>query len=75
MTKYTIPALLDNAITKYHNQPALAFAGDTPINYEQLGQQVEAASAMLQKLGVTQRDKVAILSTNMPNWGSLFLVF
>jgi len=72
MTKYTIPALLDNAITKYHNQPALAFAGDTPINYEQLGQQVEAASAMLQKLGVTQRDKVAILSTNMPNWGVAF---
>lgn len=72
MTKYTIPALLDNAITKYHNQPALAFAGDTPINYEQLGQQVNEASVMLHKLGVTQSDKVAILSTNMPNWGVAF---
>lgn len=72
MTKYTISALLDNAITKYHNQPALAFAGDTPINYEQLGQQVNEASVMLHKLGVTQSDKVAILSTNMPNWGVAF---
>ncbi|HOI49544.1 MAG TPA: AMP-binding protein [Prolixibacteraceae bacterium] len=72
MTKYTIPALLDNAITKYHNQPALAFAGDTPINYEQLGQQVNEASVMLHKLGVTQSDKVAIVSTNMPNWGVAF---
>lgn len=72
MTKYTISALLDNAITKYHNQPALAFAGDTPINYEQLGQQVNEASVMLHKLGVTQSDKVAIVSTNMPNWGVAF---
>src|SRR5690606_22177330 len=38
----------------------------------QLGDDVMKVAALLKKLGIKKYDKVAILSSNMPNWGVAF---
>jgi long-chain acyl-CoA synthetase len=37
-----------------------------------MGDDVKRVAALLKKMGVSKGDKVAILSTNMPNWGVAF---
>ena len=72
MIKYTVPALLDDTISKFPEQPALAFVGETPITYLQLNKKIKDISWLLEHSGIRKGDKVAILSTNMPNWGVAF---
>ncbi len=73
MIKYTIPALLEESFRKYSQQPALSFAGEIPVSYEQLKEQAGKVAGFLLSSGIAKGDKVAILSTNMPNWGVAFI--
>ena len=50
----------------------MVFVGEDNYTYRQLGDDVERVAKMLTELGVKKGDKVAILSTNMPNWGVAF---
>jgi long-chain acyl-CoA synthetase len=50
----------------------LAFAGETPLTYTEVNQQILALEVLLESLGVVRGDKVAILSSNMPNWGMAY---
>lgn len=72
MSKLTIPSLLNESVKNYPNNKSLVFAGEENYTYQQLGNDVNLVSTLLSNLGVVRGDKVAILSTNMPNWGVSF---
>jgi long-chain acyl-CoA synthetase len=71
--KLTLPALFQDAVGKYGDRNALAFVGKTPLTYNETHRTIRALMAYLQRLGVEPGDKVAILSSNMPNWGIAYL--
>lgn len=51
---------------------SLVFAGEEERTYSQLEKEVKQAAQQLKSIGISKGDKVAILSTNMPNWGIAF---
>ena len=68
----TIPAILENSAKKFADKPSLAFVGETPISYNESYNRVLALVAMLEKAGIKKGDKVALYSSNMPNWGVVY---
>ncbi len=71
-SKLTIPSLFNESVKKYSTNKSLVFVGEENYTYHQLGNDVELVATLLSNLGVKKGDKVAILSTNMPNWGVAF---
>ncbi|KOH42733.1 AMP-dependent synthetase [Sunxiuqinia dokdonensis] len=72
MKKLTMPAMLQASFKKFANQNSLSFVGEEIKTYSQLQAEVEALGTYLRGLGIEKGTKVAILSTNMPNWGVVF---
>ena len=70
--KLTFPALFNETVRKFGKSGAYSFAGEELINYETAGHHIRALSAFLEKTGINPGDRVAILSTNMPNWAVAF---
>ena len=68
----TLPALLERSAKLFANESAVAFVGETPITYEEFYKRVQALVAQLEKAGIKKGDKVALLSSNMPNWGVVY---
>lgn len=68
----TLPGLLSESVGMYGDRPALTFVGEKPINYNELQERVNAVVAFLEKQNINHGDRVAILSSNMPNWGVAF---
>ena len=64
----TLPSIFNETVQKSGKSPAWAFVGENPINYETAGKYVRSLSAFLRSAGIVKGDRVAILSTNMPNW-------
>lgn len=64
----TLPGLLEESSAKYGQRPAFAFAGEKEFTYSEFRTRVYALIAWLEKMGIKRGDRVAILSTNMPNW-------
>ncbi len=71
-SKLTIPSLFNESVKNYPNEKSLVFVGEENYTYQQLGNDVQLLATLLSGLGVTKGDKIAILSTNMPNWGVAF---
>ena len=71
-SKLTLPSLIRESISKYADKTSLVFAGEKNYTYKQMGNDIELLADLLMELGVSKGDKVAILSTNMPNWGVAF---
>lgn len=67
--KYTIPSLLQNSVNQFADKTSLVFVGEENYTYHDLGEDVKSTAGLLKKLGVEHGDKVAILSSNRPNWG------
>lgn len=65
----TLPALLQRSVKKFADRPALAFVGEEPISYAQFDKKRLAVNSLLEDLNIQAGDRVALLSTNMPNWG------
>lgn len=65
----TFPSLFSETLRDFGKCDAMAFVGEKPISYEDLHSEIRAVIAFLEKNGIEPGDKVAILSTNMPNWG------
>lgn len=61
-----------NSVKEFSDKTSLVFAGEDNYTYSDLENDVELLAEMLIELGVQKGDKVAILSTNMPNWGKAF---
>lgn len=66
--KLTFPALFDETLRRCGKSKAYAFVGEEPITYEEAGIKIRALSAFLEKADIHSGDRVALLSTNMPNW-------
>jgi len=66
--KLTFPALFDETLRRCGKSNAYAFAGEEPVTFEEAGRQIRALSAFLEKAEIHNGDRVALLSTNMPNW-------
>jgi long-chain acyl-CoA synthetase len=67
--KLTFPSMFGETVRKYGRHGAYAFVGETPVSYESAYKKIYALMAMLERNGICPGDKVAILSSNMPNWG------
>lgn len=67
--KMTLFSRLKNSVERWPERPALSWADEDPINYEQLYSRVEEISLFLKKHGIIAKDRIAILSENCPNWG------
>ncbi len=65
----TFPALFAETIRNNGNRPAMALVGEDPITYDELDRKIQALIAWFEKLGLHQGDKIAILSSSIPNWG------
>ncbi|OQX79137.1 MAG: hypothetical protein B6D61_04085 [Bacteroidetes bacterium 4484_249] len=65
----TLPALLQQTVDKYGKLPAVAFVDETPLTYSEFDKRRLSVISLLEKLEIQSGDRVALLSTNMPNWG------
>jgi len=65
----TFPALFSETLEKFGSCNAMALVGQTPLTYNEVYSNIQALIAFYEKLGIKPGDKIAILSTNMPNWG------
>ncbi len=72
-SKLTFPELMSESFKNYPDNIALSFVDEKPLTYKDLKNNVNALINFLEKLDVKKDDKVAILSTNMPNWGVCYL--
>ena len=71
--KLTFPELFKESVRNNKEKTFLSFVGEKPYTYKFSEQKIAASVAFLERLGVKPGDKVAILSTNMPNWGIIYL--
>ncbi|MFV0366224.1 MAG: AMP-binding protein [Mangrovibacterium sp.] len=68
----TLPEALKLSFKQFPTRPSLGFAGGKSYTYQELQHEVESLAAQLQKVGYNQNNKIAILSSSMPNWGVSF---
>jgi len=69
LKKQTLLCLLNNAVEKYPERPALSFVDQPKISYLEFKAKVDEVIRFLKSEGVIAGDRVAILSENQPNWG------
>lgn len=67
--KVSFPSLFSETLNKFGDCNALALVGEKPLTYKEVDVRIKSLIALYEELGVEPGDKVAILSTNMPNWG------
>lgn len=65
----TLYELLHNSVKKYSNKIAFSMLGGEDVTYNEVGQRVKQVQDLLVGAGLKAGDKVAILSSSMPNWG------
>ncbi|MCW0482457.1 AMP-binding protein [Gaoshiqia sediminis] len=70
--KLTLPVMLLASFERFKNNNSLVFAGEKAKTYGELKSDVEQLGNQLRMMGIQRGTKVAILSTNMPNWGVAF---
>ena len=69
----TLYELLHTSIEKFAKKSAFSMLGGESVSYEEVGKRVHEIQEMLLNAGVSAGDKVAILSSNMPNWSVGYL--
>jgi len=69
----TIPSLMGESFRKHGNNQAMGFVGEDAITYNQLRERTGSVMRLLEDLRIEPGNKVAILSTGMPNWGVAYL--
>jgi long-chain acyl-CoA synthetase len=72
INKFTFPALFETTVKKYGNCNAMALVGQNPLTYKEVDSTIKSLIAFYEKLGIKPGDKVALISTNMPNWGMAY---
>ena len=70
--RLTFPSVFGETLRKFGGCGAYAFVGEDPKSYETANKEILSLMAMLERNGIQTGDKVAILSSNMPNWGIAF---
>ncbi len=64
----TFPSLFSETVEKFGTCNAMALVGQTPFTYNEVNTHIHCLIAYFEKLGIKSGDKIALLSTNMPNW-------
>ena len=64
----TLKELFDRSCTLYADRNAISFVDGTPMTYTEMKQEVANTTVLLGRMGICKGDRVAILSSNMPNW-------
>jgi len=70
--RLTFPSMFNETLRKFGKCNAYAFVGESPVSYEETNRKIQSVIAFLESNGIESGDKIAILSTNMPNWGVAF---
>ena len=65
----TIYELLHTSVEKFSNNIAFTMFGGEVVTYREVLERVEQVQEMLLGAGLKPGDKVALLSSSMPNWG------
>jgi long-chain acyl-CoA synthetase len=68
-TKMTFPSKFYETVEKHGDRNAYSFVGEQPKTYNDVSKDIQALIAFMEKNNISKGDKVAILSSNMPNWG------
>lgn len=68
LQKQTLKCLIENSVKSFPENPSISFVEGQPINYTQLGKEIEKIADLLYAYGLQKGDKVALFSHNMPNW-------
>ena len=65
----TLYEIVRNSIENFSSRIAFSMLGGEDVSYKEVGERIEKVQEMLLDAGVGAGDKVAILSSSMPNWG------
>ena len=68
LSTLTLKALFENSIESYGDKLAMRIVDAESMSYAEFGKKVTEVQSMLRDYGIRKGDKVAIYSTNMPNW-------
>ena len=67
-----MPAMLQASFKNFADRNAMCFVGEEQKTYKQIKTEVEELGTYLRQIGIQKGTKVAILSSNTPNWGIAF---
>ena len=65
----TLYEIVRNSIENFSSRIAFSMLGGEDVSYKEVGERIEKVQELLLDAGVGAGDKVAILSSSMPNWG------
>lgn len=69
MTINTLYELIRNSVEKFASKVAFSMFEGDDVTYAEVGRRIEKVQEILTGAGLRAGDKVALLSSNMPNWG------
>ena len=69
MTFKTLYEVVKHSVEKFSSRIAFTMIDNEDVTYKEVGERIEKVQNMLLDAGVGAGDKVAILSSSMPNWG------
>lgn len=69
MTFQTLYEVVKHSVEKFSQRIAFTMIDTEDVTYKEVGERIEKVQNMLLDAGVGAGDKVAILSSSMPNWG------
>ena len=69
MTFTTLYEIVKFSVEKFSSRIAFTMIDKEDVSYKEVGERIETVQDMLLNAGVSAGDKVAILSSSMPNWG------
>ena len=69
MTFNTLYEIVKHSVEKFSSRIAFSMIDGEDVSYKEVGERIEKIQVMLLNAGVGAGDKVAILSSSMPNWG------
>ncbi len=67
--RLTLDALLEQSVKAFDQNPAVAFVDEAALNYKEFNEYRLSLMALIESLDIHAGDRVALLSSNMPNWG------
>jgi Acyl-CoA synthetases (AMP-forming)/AMP-acid ligases II len=68
LENFTLARLLDRTAILYGDRDAFGKVGESAMKYSEFNEKVHLMIELLQANGISQGDKVLLLSENMPNW-------
>ncbi|MBE6202581.1 MAG: long-chain fatty acid--CoA ligase [Rikenellaceae bacterium] len=69
MTFKTLYEVVKHSVEKFSSRIAFTMIDSEDVTYKEVGERIDKVQDMLLNAGVGAGDKVAILSSSMPNWG------